>query len=117
MNLLADESIDAPIVEQLRADGHTVAYVAEMRPSITDEEVLDDANRSQSPLLTGDKDFGELLFRLGRVSPGVILVRLAGLSPRLKTQIVAAAIRGHGHEMLGAFTVISPGLIRIRRQS
>jgi hypothetical protein len=40
MNLLADESIDAPIVEALRSVGHQVLYVTEMSPGITDEAVL-----------------------------------------------------------------------------
>jgi len=30
MNILADESVDRPIVTQLRQDGHHVEYVAEM---------------------------------------------------------------------------------------
>lgn len=30
MNFLADESVDQPIVERLRADGHDVLAVAEM---------------------------------------------------------------------------------------
>jgi hypothetical protein len=29
MNLLADESVDAPIVGRLRLDGHEVAYVTD----------------------------------------------------------------------------------------
>ena len=29
MNLLADESVDKPIVERLRQDSHTVLYIAE----------------------------------------------------------------------------------------
>jgi len=49
MNLLADESVDAPIVERLRTDGHSVAYVAEMSPSIPDEEVLERANTGPCP--------------------------------------------------------------------
>jgi predicted nuclease of predicted toxin-antitoxin system len=116
VNLLADESVDAPIVERLRLDGHDVAYVAEMRPGITDDEVLDGANRSESLLLTGDKDFGELVFRLHRVNSGVVLIRLSGLSPLLKAGIVSDATRKHGREMAGAFTVISSGMVRIRHQ-
>ena len=116
MNLLADESVDAPIVERLRSDGHSVRYVAEFSPSITDDEVLDRANADQCPLMTGDKDFGELVFRLRRATLGVILVRLSGLSPRLKSAIVSDAIQFHGSEMLNAFTVISPGMVRIRRE-
>lgn len=115
MNLLADESVDAQIVERLRADGHDVPYVAEMSPSITDNEVLDRANADESPLVTGDKDFGELVFRLHRATYGVILIRLPGLSSPLKAVIVSDAIRLHRDDMLHAFTVISPGMVRIRR--
>lgn len=44
MNLLADESVERQVVERLRRDGHTVLYVAEMEPGITDEQVLERAN-------------------------------------------------------------------------
>ena len=30
MNLLADESIDKPIVDRLRQDSHNVLYIAEL---------------------------------------------------------------------------------------
>jgi len=114
VNFLADESVDAPVVDRLRGEGHDVVYVAELSPSITDEEVLSLANDRQCPLMTGDKDFGELVFRLHRVSLGVILIRLAGLSTFHKAAIVTDAIRRHGSEMRHAFTVISPGIVRIR---
>jgi len=116
MNLLADESVDAPIVRTLRADGHNVLYVAEMNPSIADEEVLEQANAAQALLMTGDKDFGELVFRLHKVTLGVILVRLSGLSSPLKTRLVSDALRVHGNEMPHAFTVVSPGMVRIRHE-
>ena len=37
MNLLADEGIDRQIVNRLRQQGHSVLYIAEMKP---DEELL-----------------------------------------------------------------------------
>ena len=76
MNILADESVDQPIVNRLREDGHTVLYVAEMDPGISDEVVLQEANNREFLLLTADKDFGELVFRQHRLAPGVILYGL-----------------------------------------
>jgi predicted nuclease of predicted toxin-antitoxin system len=114
MNFFADESVDHPIVERLRADGHDVLAVAEMTPSIPDDTVLAHANQREDLLLTGDKDFGELVFRQHQVTAGVVLIRLAGLSAGAKAGIVSAAIREHGEELLHAFTVISPGMVRIR---
>ena len=116
MNLLADESVDAPVVARLRSDGHNVVYVAELSPSITDDEVLDRANSAQCPLMTGDKDFGELVLRLHRITHGIILIRLHGLAVPVKAAIVATAVRLHSAEMLHAFAVISPGMVRIRRE-
>ena len=48
MNLLADESVEGHVVERLRHDGHDVVYVAELAPSIVDEEVLHQAPGSSS---------------------------------------------------------------------
>jgi len=115
MNLLADENVDAPVVDRLRADGHDVVYVAELAPGIPDDPVLDDANARSALLLTGDKDFGELVCRLGRVHGGVVLLRLDGLTPAAKAEVVAEVIRDRGPELIGAFSVISPGAVRVRR--
>ena len=115
MNFLADESLDFPIVAKLREDGHVVIAIAEMAPSISDDAVLTIANVETILLITGDKDFGELIFRLKRVARGVVLVRLLGISATMKARIVSDAIFEHGDEMTGCFTVIEPGNVRIRR--
>ena len=114
MKFLADECVDRQIVDRLRREGHEVLYVVEMEPGISDDEVLNLANLEKSILLTADKDFGELIFRQGKIAKGVILVRLAGLSPEVKAEIVADAIREHAGEFLLAFTVITPVTVRIR---
>jgi len=45
MNFLADESVDRPIVERLRREGHRVSYVAELGPGMPDDAVLHLANQ------------------------------------------------------------------------
>ena len=80
MNLVADEGVDRAVVERLRPDGHEVIYVAELSPSVSDEEVLRQANARNAVLLTTDKDFGDLVFRQGLAHYGVVLLRLAGLA-------------------------------------
>jgi predicted nuclease of predicted toxin-antitoxin system len=117
MNFLADESVDRQIVDRLRQDGHLVRYVAEMGPGISDDTVLDLANQEAALLLTADKDFGELVFRQRRPMPGIVLIRLAGLSPMHKAEIVASTINQHIAELPCAFAVIAPGVFRIRRPS
>jgi predicted nuclease of predicted toxin-antitoxin system len=114
LKLLADEGVDAAIVARLRLDGHDVLYIAEVAPGTTDNAVLELANGEERVLLTADKDFGELTFRLCHLAFGILLVRLPGLSLADKAHVVALAIDEHGDEMTRAFSVISPGLVRIR---
>ena len=115
MNFLADENLEMQVVERLRQDGHHVLAVVEMEPGISDEQVLKQANQLSALLLTSDKDFGELVFRLRRLSSGVILLRLAGLANSKKADLVVQIIHQYGEELVGAFTVISPQNLRIRR--
>lgn len=116
MNFLADENIDQQIVERLRVDGHDVIYIAELDPGITDEEVLEQANQRKAILLTADKDFGELVFRQAKINTGVILIHLAGLHPVKKADLLSTAIKTYSTEFLQAFTVLSPGMIRVREK-
>ncbi|MXV73993.1 hypothetical protein F4Z99_06925 [Candidatus Poribacteria bacterium] len=115
MNLLADESIGKSIVNELRQNGHNVLYIAEFAPSIDDEAVLYQANLNRALLLTEDKDFGELVFRQGLVHMGVVLVRLSGLSLPAKATSISTVLANHEDELLEAFSVISPGRVRIRQ--
>jgi predicted nuclease of predicted toxin-antitoxin system len=117
VNLVADEGVDRPVVDRLRQDGHDVVYVAELSPSAADEEVLRQANAQSAVLLTVDKDFGELVFRQGLAHSGVVLVRLAGLANATKAEIVAEVCRTRTAELIGAFSVVLPGQVRIRRRA
>lgn len=80
IRLLADENIHAPLAEAWRRDGLDVGYVAEGSSGIADGEVLQRAIDEYRILVTEDKDFGELVFRLQWGVPGVILLRLSGSS-------------------------------------
>jgi len=115
VNLVADEGVDRAVVDRLRRDGHTVVYVAELYHSVADDEVLRQANTRNALLITADKDFGELVFRQGQAHSGVILLRLAGLANATKAELVAEVCRERGAELLGAFGVVAPGQVRIRR--
>jgi predicted nuclease of predicted toxin-antitoxin system len=76
MNLLADENVDAAIVDWLRRQGHEVVWAAEDYSSTEDKHLLDLANASSQILLTRDLDFGELVFRERRTTFGIIQLRL-----------------------------------------
>lgn len=117
MNLLADEGVDRQIVEHLRQAGYTVSYVAEMEPGIPDDLVLQRASHLEAVLLTADKDFGELVYRQHQINSGVILLRLAGVPPLQKAEIVGLALQQYSSKLINVFTVITSKNIRIRKQS
>jgi len=65
--------------------------------------------------VTADKDFGELVFRQHRVHGGVVLIRLFGVPADLKADMLVQALKERSAEIPGSFTVVSPGLVRIRK--
>jgi len=115
VKLLADEGVDAPIVERFRSDEHEVLYVAEVEPGISDEIVLERAMQTGSILVTQDKEFGEPVFRQGLATHGVILIRLSGLAAEEKAKVVSVVLATRRAQISGAFTVLSPASARIRR--
>jgi predicted nuclease of predicted toxin-antitoxin system len=115
MKFLADEGVDSQIVVRLRGDGYDVLYAAELLAGTSDEELLEQANREQRILLTRDKDFGEIAYKDKKVHTGIILNRLHELPSERKAEIVSQTVKDLGEELIGAFTVIQPGKIRVKK--
>lgn len=113
--IVADESVDLAIVTELRRAGFEVPYIAEDAAGASDDVVLQHANGRGALLLTADKDFGELVFRLKRLHQGVVLCRLAGIPTANKARIVVGAFRLHQKEFTNSFSVISASTVRIRK--
>jgi predicted nuclease of predicted toxin-antitoxin system len=61
MRFLADESIEKPVVDELRRSGHDVLSIQERSPGVDDDTVLQLAVNDNRILITSDKDFGELI--------------------------------------------------------
>jgi len=115
MRLLADEGVERRVVERLRQSGFEVEHIAEVSPASPDEDGLLRARTSGAVLLTQDKDFGELVFRQRRLTTGVLLIRLAGLSSDEKADLVLSCLRAHGRDFHGAFSVLTAESLRVRR--
>jgi predicted nuclease of predicted toxin-antitoxin system len=76
VKFLADECCDALLVAGPRQDGQDVLFVAEFARGADDETVLRQAAADERILLTEDKDFGELVVRLGLPAHGIVLLRM-----------------------------------------
>jgi len=115
VKLVADESVEGPTVEALRAAGHAVLAIAETAPGIDDEAVLQMAHREAALLLTADKDFGELVFRNSLRHSGVLLIRSLEADLEENAANTLAAIERHGAELQNSFSVLTRHALRIRR--
>ncbi|MBK7410052.1 MAG: DUF5615 family PIN-like protein [Saprospirales bacterium] len=113
---LADESVDFRIVTHLREDGYEIEAIVEINPSIDDEEVLNLANEMEAILLTEDKDFGELTYRLKKPNKGIILIRMSGIQIEEKIEKVSQVLENYLQDLRGKFTVISKDKVRIKDQ-
>ncbi len=114
MNILADENISLTIVEYLRKEGHQVKHVAEIAQRSPDIEVLAIAVQHGTLLLTEDKDFGQLAMDVGGKATGVLLVRLKRATPSEKAERISEVIKEYGESLSQAFSVITPGIVRVR---
>ena len=114
MKFLADECCDTGLVASLRNDGHDVLYVLEKKPGIPDDEVLLDAYNEGRILLTEDKDFGELVYRLKKPSNGIILIRIDVRERQIKWARLKKLIEDYQDRLAGHFVVIDSHKFRFR---
>jgi predicted nuclease of predicted toxin-antitoxin system len=114
MRLLANENFPGLAVIALRQAGHDVAWVHEDASGIPDSEVLRRGQDENRILLTFDKDFGELAFRLGvDASAGVVLFRIALSSPEQAAAIAVLALATE-RTWAGHFAVVEDDRVRLR---
>jgi predicted nuclease of predicted toxin-antitoxin system len=115
MKFVADEGVDGSLVSLLREAGHDVTYFAETNQSTDDDVILGLANAENRVLITRDKDFGELVFRLKMIHSGIILVRAEELSSMARSRAVADFIQTNLDLLGGYFIVIQAGTTRLRK--
>ncbi|HVZ95899.1 MAG TPA: DUF5615 family PIN-like protein [Chitinophagaceae bacterium] len=108
--VVADESVDYRIVTQLRNAGIEVYSITEEKPSLKDQDVLQIAYEKKALLITEDKDFGELVFRLQLPHTGILLIREGDH----KISSVINAIKLHYEKMINKFSVIKNKNLRIK---
>ena len=114
MPYLADESVARPIVSALRQAGCDVLCVSARWPGMSDPDVLARAQELKSIVLTGDKDFGELVFRRHMHTHGVVLFRFSGLRQDEKATRAVVAFGTHSAKFTDSFTVVDGKRVRLR---
>ena len=97
----------------LLAKEYDSIYVGDWKRAATDEEVLKKAERENRILITDDKDFGELIFRFGKPSSGVILIRTSFTNPERRFKLLKQFLEVIDPK--NKFVVIRDEAVRVRR--
>jgi predicted nuclease of predicted toxin-antitoxin system len=114
MKLLANENCPRLVVDALSAAGHDVLWIRTAAPGLSDPDVLARAVAEARVLVTFDKDFGELAFRVGLAATcGVILLRI-GLADPVVAASRLVGILGSRSDWPGHFSVVTDHRIRMR---
>lgn len=100
-------------MEALRQRGHDVLWVRTEAPGSSDQHILRLAQVEGRTVVTFDKDFGELAFRLGLpASNGVVLFRIAQSSAARIARVAVVALESRD-DWAGHFSVVEEDRIRM----
>ena len=114
MIFFADECFDARLTTNLHGDGYDVFSVSEAQQGASDDDVLHRAYADGRIVLTEDKDFGELVYRLRQPAAGVVLLRMDTEPITLKWRRLRNTLRLTPDRITGHFVVIEPRRTRFR---
>lgn len=95
MRLLVDANISYRLVAALRDRGHDATSILEETPDAADVEIIRSAVRAKRTIITYDKDFGELVFRVGERHYGVILLRTSDETYETQIKLISHFFATH----------------------
>lgn len=81
MKFLVDECTGPAVAAWLHDQNHDVLSVFDQAKGMADDDVIQKAFDEQRIVITNDKDFGDKVYRDGRLHSGVILLRLEDERP------------------------------------
>jgi predicted nuclease of predicted toxin-antitoxin system len=115
MRFLANENIPLAGIIMLRQRGYDVAAIIEESPGASDVEVLSRANRENRIILTFDRDYGELIFRLKYPQPGgVVYFRFSPRTPLEPAELMLRLLASSEISVEGRFTILERDKVRQR---
>jgi len=114
MRFLANENFPMPSVHVLRQEGHDIVSITEESPGISDDVVLKRAVSESRIILTFDRDYGELIYRLHLVPASVLYLRYNPLFPQEPAQHILQLLAIPELDITDSFTVADRQKVRQR---
>ncbi|MCL0073971.1 DUF5615 family PIN-like protein [Dehalococcoidia bacterium] len=116
MRFLVDECTGPDVAEWLFDQKHEVFSVFEEARGMDDDDIILKALEENWILITNDKDFGDKVYRDGRLHRGVILLRLEDERSPSKIQVLSRLLRTYPDRLSNTFVVVTEKQIRFARR-
>jgi predicted nuclease of predicted toxin-antitoxin system len=115
MRFLVDECTGPAVARWLKGDGHEVYSVFDQARGMDDDAVIRKAHDENWILITNDKDFGDKVYRDGRLHRGVILLRLEDESSAAKIRVVSRFLETYADRIHESFIVVTERQVRFAK--
>jgi len=89
--ILADENIPRNTIQALRSSGYDVVSIWEVKPGLSDDQIIQLSIKDQRIIITFDKDFGRLALTNPSI-PGILLLRIPPKNPEYITHRILSAL-------------------------
>jgi predicted nuclease of predicted toxin-antitoxin system len=116
MRFLVDECTGPAVASWLRDQNHDVFSVFDQARGMDDDDIIRKALDEQWILITNDKDFGDKVYRDGRLHRGVILLRLEDERPTSKIQVLSRLLEAYSDRIPNSFLVATERQVRFARK-
>jgi predicted nuclease of predicted toxin-antitoxin system len=116
MRFLVDECTGPAVAAWLRGQNHDVFSVFDQARGMDDDDIIRKALDEQWILITNDKDFGNRVYRDGRLHGGVILLRLEDERPSSKIQVLSRLLEAYSDRITHSFLVVTEKQVRFARR-
>lgn len=116
MRFLVDECTGPAVAKWLRSLHHDVFSIYDETRGLDDESIIKKANLENYILITNDKDFGEIVFRMRKPHKGVILLRLEDEQSENKISVLQQVLESYSDKLADNFTIVTEKTVRIIKE-
>jgi predicted nuclease of predicted toxin-antitoxin system len=114
MKFLLDENIPVTVLKSLEKSGFDAVSVLQYEGLKSDLEIIKTAAREKRIIITYDRDFGELVFKAGHKSYGIIYLRFEPFNPQIVSRQISILLEEKSIKFQRSFVVLEKDKVRVR---
>ena len=116
MRFLVDECTGPAVASWLKELNYDIFSVYDEARGLSDDEIIQKALEEERILITNDKDFGEMVFRDGRLHRGVIFLRLQDERSTSKIRVLSCLFETYSDRIPNSFLVVTEQRVRFAKR-